>query len=111
MLTVLIICITIFCTFVVDIPNGFNVMGLEDLIEINEELKETTVAKGDTINMECGASVYNYTDQIGWFKDSQLIEDLEYNRKNKSNYKNNYFISASLRLHHGKESHGLFVSC
>lgn len=67
-----------------DIPNGFNVLGLEDVIDINENLRETTVAEGDTIEMKCGASVYNYTDQIGWFKDSQQVEDLENSSKNDS---------------------------
>lgn len=61
--------------------NGFSIWGLEDVIDISEDLKETTVAEGETIVIKCGASVFNYTDEIGWFKDSQEIENLDDYRK------------------------------
>jgi FMS-like tyrosine kinase 1 len=49
-----------------DLSRPFMVMGLED---------DQKIAEGDSVRLECGAIIYNYTSSIVWRKDGDVIEE------------------------------------
>lgn len=48
-----------------DLAQPFMVSGLED---------DQKIAEGDYLRLECGAIIYNYTNEIVWRKDGEVIE-------------------------------------
>ncbi|XP_037051566.1 vascular endothelial growth factor receptor 1 isoform X6 [Bradysia coprophila] len=50
---------------ITDIETPFGISGIDDVRKI---------AAGDNVSMTCGASAYNYTSDINWYRDNILIE-------------------------------------
>lgn len=50
-----------------DLPEPFAILNLND----------DQIADGDEVNLECGALIYNYTDNLKWFKNDEEINENE----------------------------------
>ncbi|XP_017787251.1 PREDICTED: vascular endothelial growth factor receptor 1 isoform X2 [Nicrophorus vespilloides] len=57
--------------YVTDIKNGFDMWTSENVIH---EDRMDKVAVGDQVVLNCGASVYNYSKNIIWYKDNERLE-------------------------------------
>lgn len=66
---------------IADVEHGFGIWVSPNVIQLNET--QNIVASDDEVTLHCGASVYNYTNQIDWFykNGSQLIIIDNTNRK------------------------------
>lgn len=51
-----------------DLPSPFTVSGLKD---------DRRIAAGDFLRLECGAIIYNYSNNIVWRKDGEVIENTD----------------------------------
>jgi FMS-like tyrosine kinase 1 len=51
-----------------DQPEAFMITGIDE---------DEKIATGDTIRIECGAIVYNYTNEINWFRDGEPVVNIE----------------------------------
>lgn len=60
-----------------DVKGGFAIWGLEDLVEVGENQNEVTVAKGDTITINCGATASNYSNDVEWLLNSSVVENTD----------------------------------
>ncbi|KAJ8949908.1 hypothetical protein NQ318_010542 [Aromia moschata] len=60
--------------FVSDIKNGFDIFGLESTVDLDEEKMVAVVARGETITVTCGASIYNYSG-IEWLRNEQTLTE------------------------------------
>lgn len=51
---------------IVDLLSPLIINGIDD---------EQKIAVGDELNLDCGAIIYNYTNQIQWFKDGSPVDN------------------------------------
>jgi Immunoglobulin domain len=49
-----------------DMPEPFQISGIDE---------DQKIADGDSVTLECGAIIYNYTNDLKWYKDNEPIEN------------------------------------
>lgn len=85
-----------------DVENGLDIFGFDSTINLSEDKSLAVVAEGDGITLTCGASIYNYSSEIQWFYNEELLKPDESKVKLKvKNIKIN--ISQYFRTYFGKK--------
>lgn len=85
--------------FILDVPNGFDVWGLEGLSsDETGELREVTVATNETVGIYCGASL-RYSDSVVWLGANFNAEG-NLHKKETIKYCNYHSLQYSLKTLH-----------
>ncbi|KAK9873019.1 hypothetical protein WA026_020752 [Henosepilachna vigintioctopunctata] len=59
--------------YVSDVEEGFGILELDDDVLYDREKKEAMVALGDSVTVTCGALVQNFSQEIEWRRNSEVI--------------------------------------
>ncbi|XP_063923158.1 vascular endothelial growth factor receptor 1-like isoform X3 [Zophobas morio] len=60
--------------YVTDVKNGFDIFGFDPTVNVDLQKNTIEVAVGESMNVICGVSVHNYTSDLKWIRNNQLMK-------------------------------------